>query len=1018
MSAQIMKDNSDSVNSEEDFEEMYPYFDEELENNSESLFQLLNDNMKIYKDKRLLLTYHGNLKSTQKRRKASTKENINKNEKNSHEEMTQNNDSQSSETVNNELGIVDNFQKKLSINYDDLIKDIEINHLMLQKAADLVSEILNKGPWFSKCISWGKSFIKYGDVSYKKRGENLRGCIIDDEDVQDTLAFKRFESLATTPTYTGAVVLKDDVDNSLLTIQVYQSQRDLTRKIKRKIVKQLIVSLQSEENQIKVLTSSYFPIDLENVTLQALSPNGEKLLILRVVNDNKDKKRYVETWVRGSLKHIIDVTDIHETFGTLDWSKDGKKAVYIAERKALDVDVINNKVQALPSFENIAPGQVIFGPDSKNLIFAGYLTESRKFGIYACINRRSGIYQVQLDGSNLEYLSNKVEHARSPRLNLNQGTLVYLSNPAGGPHSCCSELRKSIIVPIVHCPSENFYDYFPGIYVDKLPQKSFIKLNDNDDEYVIFNSYWRSRRVILAINSINGKIQNLTPSGSWNLLLAENNYIIATSSLPNEFPKLYIGIIIEKHEGLKVDWTFIDQPNLEEVEPILSNISWSIIQPDETNPNLELIYLKPKNVTNDKIPLIVIPHGGPHSVSVLGVDLYNTILVSLGYAVIKGFGQDSIDALIGKIGDVEVEEVQLSTKYIIEKENLDEKNVVIMGGSHGGFISAHLIGKYPDFYKVCIMMNPVLNIGGMTPITDIPDWCFSECGIEYSLKRPSIMKPKDYSQMFNNSPIKNIDEVKTPTLLMLGQEDKRVPHYNGLNWWYYLKGKGDVDIQCKMDNSDSANSEEDFEEMYPYFDEELENNSESLFQLLNDNMKIYKDKRLLLTYHGNLKSTQKRRKASTKENINKNEKNSHEEMTQNNDSQSSETVNNELGIVDNFQKKLSINYDDLIKDIEINHLMLQKAADLVSEILNKGPWFSKCISWGKSFIKYGDVSYKKRGENLRGCIIDDEDVQVKILSFLRKEKFNVSVNFKEFIAKDIFPIIGVENEMTIRRENN
>nr|CAG8616904.1 9481_t:CDS:10 [Entrophospora candida] len=618
----------------------------------------------------------------------------------------------------------------------------------------------------------------------------------DDNNIEDTLAFKRFESLATTPTYTGAVVLKDDVDNSLLTIQVYQSQRDLTRKIKRKIVKQLIVSLQSEENQIKVLTSSYFPIDLENVTLQALSPNGEKLLILRVVNDNKGKKRYVETWIRGSLKHIIDVTDIHETFGTLDWSKDGEKAVYIAERKALDGK--DEKVQALPSFENIAPGQDI-SQNHENLVLMLVLTEGRK----------SGIYQVQLDGSNLEYLSNKVEHARSPRLNLNQGTLVYLSNPAGGPHSCCSELRKytfgnssneSIIVPIVHCPSENFYDYFPGIYVDKLPQKSFIKLNDNDDEYVIFNSYWRSRQVILAINSINGKIQNLTPSGSWNLLLAENNYIIATSSLPNEFPKLYIGIIIEKHESLKVDWTFIDQPNLDEVEPILSNISWSIIQPDETNPNLELIYLKPKNVTNDKIPLIVVPHGGPHSVSVLGVDLYNTILVSLGYAVIKGFGQDSIDALIGKIGDVEVEEVQLSTKYIIEKENLDEKNVVIMGGSHGGFISAHLIGKYPDFYKVCIMMNPVLNIGGMTPITDIPDWCFSECGIEYSLKRPSIMKPKDYSQMFNNSPIKNIDEVKTPTLLMLGQEDKRVPHYNGLNWWYYLKGKGDVDIQCKMYN--------------------------------------------------------------------------------------------------------------------------------------------------------------------------------------------------------------------------
>ncbi|CAJ0845323.1 9352_t:CDS:2, partial [Entrophospora sp. SA101] len=61
---------------------------------------------------------------------------------------------------------------------------------------------------------------------------------------------------------------------------------------------------------------------------------------------------------------------------------------------------------------------------------------------------------------------------------------------------------------------------------------------------------------------------------------------------------------------------------------------------------------------------------------------------------------------------------------------------------------------------------------------------------------------------------------------------------------------------------DSANSD-DFEEMISYFDEEFENNSESLFQLLINNMKNYKAKRPL-TYHGNSTRTQKRRKHQQK----------------------------------------------------------------------------------------------------------------------------------------------------------
>ena len=92
---------------------------------------------------------------------------------------------------------------------------------------------------------------------------------------------------------------------------------------------------------------------------------------------------------------------------------------------------------------------------------------------------------------------------------------------------------------------------------------------------------------------------------------------------------------------------------------------------------------------------------------------------------------------------------------------VDPRKIGIMGGSHGGFLTAHCIGQRPSYFKAAVLRNPVTNILSNSTTSDIGDWCIVEsCGMgSYDFSKYTSPEMKDIEQMYRCSPIRLIVQI-------------------------------------------------------------------------------------------------------------------------------------------------------------------------------------------------------------------------------------------------------------------
>ncbi|KAF9434091.1 hypothetical protein BGZ76_008553 [Entomortierella beljakovae] len=653
-----------------------------------------------------------------------------------------------------------------------------------------------------------------------------------------------FKSLATIPSYSDATILPNSTGNTL-NIQVSLSQRDLERNVRRKFTRTVVASVAQDKSIPFILSGP--SIDTGDAVGQVVSPSGKFTVILRSIAGEK-KKHFVEIWSEGAILHLLETTAIHDdfyadsTFGTLEWSNDETKIVYVAERKKSEdaVEKFNYKpdwgetftgkrepslvVVNLDNFEvkvvdrlegDMSPGQAIFAHDSKSIIFTGYHRNPQFFGIVYCQNRITGLYQINIDGTGIKLISGDLKSARSPRLNPDGTTLIFLSNSINGPHASCAKLSKidlasgavSTVVDIVKRADSK--TNFPGLYIDQLPKKTWVTPTK-----IVASTAWRLRRTLISIDINSGAVEELTPlsqhPGSTTVLYADSKWVLATYSTPVDPWILLLGQVDTESNksSIKLHLSTLESNKIEKAKAYYQPHSWSIVNdiPDQLE-SLEALFVEPykfngdlqksSTVSGSKPPLVIFPHGGPHSGYSAEFSVLTLVLVGLGFAVAcvnftgsLGYGQDNVEALVGKVGKLDVSECQAVRDYIISKGQVDADRICLTGGSHGGFIVAHLLTD--PSYKAAVMRNPVTDIPAMVSITDIGDWCYAVNGVPFDMESPptsALGNPELFRKLRESSPMEYIEKVTAPTLMLIGSGDRRVPPTQGISWWQARQNK-------------------------------------------------------------------------------------------------------------------------------------------------------------------------------------------------------------------------------------
>lgn len=202
---------------------------------------------------------------------------------------------------------------------------------------------------------------------------------------------------------------------------------------------------------------------------------------------------------------------------------------------------------------------------------------------------------------------------------------------------------------------------------------------------------------------------------------------------------------------------------------------WLIRDPDAASPQ----------------PLLLDIHGGPHNAwngAADDVHLYHQELAARGWSVLllnprgsDGYGESFYNGTLGEWGLADAKDFQEPLDQLVADGTADPERLAVAGYSYGGFMTCYLTSR-DNRFAAAVAAGVVSDVASMAGTSDLGHFL-----AQYELGGQPWAERARYQSM---SPLAQVDQVRTPTLILHGADDLRCPVGQAEQWHTALRQLG------------------------------------------------------------------------------------------------------------------------------------------------------------------------------------------------------------------------------------